>query len=278
MVDFFAEVPVDKFIAFRKNTENCRQTIEDEERFLSENPISFHYHPTLTANGVELRNKSGHGELWLPESCREDGSEEDVQAKYIVEHYGFDLSQIWVIRRCTFPSDTKIEEITSLSLKMERTPEAFSGIHFTDPCVGDTFEFIHPVHNTKHTLTVTEYKADEIEQSKFASNEWIFPTHMTAMGYTITPDLSRSEVSIRDCANGDSPRRKETASKPNGDFCSAIGVIRSADGPTAVMVGSAQSAEMHTACSSLYFEKQDRVEWRMSFRVKMIADTEVELL
>ena len=282
VVDFFAEVDPEAFIAFRKNAEtafhNGRPTEEDEEQFLHMNPSSINFHPTIIVNGVELKNKSGHGDAWYPESCRDEGTEEDVRAKYLVEHYGLHLSRIWIIRRCTFPSEAKIGEITSLSLKMARSPETFSGIHFTDPKVGDTFDFTHPVHGTEHTLTVVEYEADEIDQSKFGDSEFVFPTHMTAMKYTITPDLPREEVSVRDCANGDSPRRK--APDPNGGhmFASAIGVIGSADGPTAVMVGVPQAAKVHTACSGLYFEKQDSVEWRMSFRVKTVEDAEIQLI
>lgn len=117
-----------------------------------------------------------------------------------------------------------------------------------------------------------------MDQSKFASDEFIFPMHMTAMQYTITPDLPREEVSIRECGNGDSPRRKETTPKPGCDFCYAIGVIRSVDGPTAVTFGVWQEAEVRTACSGLYFEKQESVEWRMSFRVKMVEDAEIQLI
>nr|MBQ4318288.1 hypothetical protein [Clostridia bacterium] len=92
------------------------------------------------------------------------------------------------------------------------------------------------------------------------------------------PDLPREEVSVRDCSNGDSPRRKETAPKPGCDFCSAIGIICSADGPTAVTVGTPQEAKVHSACSSLYFEKPKSAEWRMSFRVKTVEDAEIRLM
>lgn len=282
VVDFFAEVEPEKFLKFRKDAEKGfhrgRHSEEEEEKFLRMNPISINFQPTITVNGMELRNKRGHGDSWIPEICREKGTNENVRAKYLVEHYGFNLSKIWIIRRCTFPSDTKINEITSLSLKMVRSPENFSGIHFTSPNVGDSFSFTHPVYGTEHTLTVVEYAAEEVNLNKFADSEWIFPTHMTAMRYTVTPDLPREEIGVRDCANGDSPRRKESAPKPNCDFCSAIGVIRSSDGPTAVMVGVPQSAGVHTACSGLYFEKPESVEWRVSFRVKTVEDMEIQLM
>ena len=42
----------------------------------------------------------------------------------------------------------------------------------------------------------------------------------------------------------DSPRRKETATKPGCDFWSAMSIIRSVDGPTAIMVGVPQEAKV----------------------------------
>ena len=282
VIDFFAEVDTEKFIAFRKEAEAAfsrgRSTEETEEQFLRMNPSSINFHPNITVNGAALRNKSGHGDAWYPQSCLEEGAEEDVRARYLVEHYGFDPSKIWIIRRCTFPSDTQIHEITSMSLTMERGSENFSGIHFTDPNVGDSFSFTHPVRETEHTLTVTEYQAEEMDQSKFGESEFVFPTHMTAMRYTVTPDLPRDEISVRDCRGGDNPRRKENAPNPGCDFCSAIGVIRSADGPTAVAVGVRQEVSVHSACSSLYFEKQDCVEWRVGFRVKTVEDLDIVLI
>lgn len=282
VVDFFAEVEPEKFMAFRKEAEAAfsrgHYSVEDEEQFLRMNPSSINFQPGIVVNGVELRNKSGHGDAWYPEFCRDEGTEGDLHAKYIVEHYGFDLTKIWIISRCTFTSESKIEKINSLTLKMVRSPENFSGIHFTDPKVGDTFDFTHPVHGTKHTLTVVEYEAEEMDQSKFADSEFIFPTHMTAMQYTITPDLPRDEVSVRDCSRGDSPRRKAPDLNGGHMFASAIGVIRSADGPTSILVGGKQETAVHSASFGLYFEKQDSVEWRVGFRVKMVEDVEVELI
>ncbi|MBQ8401226.1 MAG: hypothetical protein IJX14_04775, partial [Clostridia bacterium] len=68
VVDFFAEVDAEKFIAFRKEAEtalqNGRPTEEDEEQFLRMNPSSINFRPSIVVNGVELRNKSGHGDAW----------------------------------------------------------------------------------------------------------------------------------------------------------------------------------------------------------------------
>jgi len=282
VADIFAEIPPEEFLQFKEDVLSgagaARLTEEDEEKFRRLNPVNVDFHPTLTVNGAELPNKRGRGETWFPASCRDSGAEEDVRAKYIAEHYGLDLSRIWVMRRCAFLSETGIETITSLRLKMEGDAEFYPGMHFTAPAVGDSFSFPHPVRGTEHTLTVTEYAQQELNSAGLDNEEFTYPTRMTVMRYTVSPDLPREEFSVRDCAHGDSPRRKETAPAPKWDFSSSIAVIRSSDGPTAVIIGDTQSAGMHSACSALYFEKRERVEWRMSFRVKTVEDAEFDLL
>lgn len=282
VVDFLAEIETDEYLKFRQDAEEVmnrgRLTEEEEEILRRRNPAGMMIQPKITVNGTELQSRRGRGETWIPQSCLDAGEAVDMRAKAIAEHYCFDLSKLYVIRRCSFPSETKIGEIVSLCLKMMGEAEFYQGIHFTDPHVGDSYTFTHPVRGTEHTLTVTEYDAEEMDQDKFASDEWIFPTHMTAMKYTVTPDLPRDEIGVRDCAHGDSPRRRESAPKPDCDFCSAIAVIRSSDGPSAVIAGVPQVPDVHSVCSSLHFERQDSVEWRVGFRVKTVEDMEVELL
>jgi len=285
IVDFFAEIDPEDYLTFRRDADTIMNhgsiTEEDEEKLRRMNPAGMVIRPTVSVNGTELQSRRSRGEVWIPQIYLDylgESQEEDIRAKAIVEHYGFDISKIYVIRRCSFPSEINISGITSFYLKMKGDADLYNGIHFTDPHVGDSFAFIHPVRGTKHTLTITEYEANEIDQDKFVSDEWLFPTHMTTIKYVVTPDLPRDEISVRDCARGDSPQRKESTSNQDCDFCSAIGVIRSSDGPTAVTVGVPQIPEVYSACSALYFEKQDSIEWRMCFRVKSTEDISVKLL
>ena len=72
--------------------------------------------------------------------------------------------------------------------------------------------------------------------------EWEYPTHLTAMTYAVSPEISRRELQIRDCG-GDRPRRilpREPEDRflpeAKNDVCvmagaSAIGIIGGATGP-----------------------------------------------
>ena len=117
--------------------------------------------------------------------------------------------------------------------------------------------------------------------------EWEYPTHLAAMTYAVSPEISRRELQIRDC-RGDRPRRilpRETEDRflpeAKNDVCvmagaSAIGIIGGADGPTAIFM--AGKGEPRCTFSSLYFEPGKPVEWRMRFYEKRVEDLEVRLL
>ena len=129
----------------------------------------------------------------------------------------------------------------------------------------DTFDVTYPIHGIEHKLTVLEYEADEIGQSEFCDSEFVFPTHMTAMKYTVMPDLPSEEVSVRDCRGTVLDIRKLCRSR------AVISVPRSA--------GSVpQTPEVYTTCSGLYFVKQESIERSMSLRVKTVENVEIELL
>jgi hypothetical protein len=61
---------------------------------------------------------------------------------------------------------------------------------------------------------------------------------------------------------------------------SSVGIIGEADGPSAIFIAGNNSKEQakHTACSSLYFLPQSKVEWRMKFYVKETKDISLEIV
>lgn len=105
-------------------------------------------------------------------------------------------------------------------------------------------------------LTVLEYQEEEMDRKAFEApedmeqeerrrllrrmGEWEYPTHLTAMTYAVSPEISRRELQIQDCG-GDRPRRilsREPEDRflpeAKNDACvmagaSAIGIIGGAD-------------------------------------------------
>ena len=53
------------------------------------------------------------------------------------------------------------------------------------------------------------------------------------------------------------------APEAQNDFC--VGIIGGADGPVAIVTGSAQG-RLHIACSSLHFAAAGHIDWRVGFR------------
>lgn len=112
-------------------------------------------------------------------------------------------------------------------------------------------------------------------------------THLTAMTYAVSPEISRRELQIRDCG-GDRPRRilpREPEDRflpeAKNDVCvmagaSAIGIIGGADRAHGHFHGGEGRAVRHLFL--LYFEPGKPVEWRMRFYEQRVEDLEVKLL
>ena len=226
------------------------------------------------------------------------------EERRLLEHYGLDPAKAWSMNRWSFSWATKRPpKLRSLSLTMKRDRVCIPGIRFTVRGPGDQIPFIHPSTGERHVLTVLEYQEEEMDRKAFEApedmeqeerrrllrrmGEWEYPTHLTAMTYAVSPEISRRELQIRDCG-GDRPRRilpREPEDRflpeAKNDVCvmagaSAIGIIGGADGPTAIFM--AGKGEPRCTFSSLYFEPGKPVEWRMRFYEQRVEDLEVKLL
>ena len=57
-----------------------------------------------------------------------------------------------------------------------------------------------------------------------------------------------------------------------------VAIIGGADGPTVIFLANGSTAKCRTACSSLYFEEQKNIEWRMEFQVKTMEDIVMKIV
>lgn len=266
-----------------------RFTPEEQEQWMAENPTQVSCDVKTTVNGRELRCRSGIGFGWTPDSCRPESerwrSQQDWEAIWLMEHYGLDQERGWLFNRDCFPWTTKSKPaLKTLSLSLERNAKAVPGPRFTVSGVGDTVEFVHPVTGEAHTLRVVEYEAREMN-SRGLPPEWEYPAHYTALSYTVEPELPREALTVRDRAQGDAPRPKppkELAAVIGGADGSAaavsVGIIGGADGPTAILLANGKAGRPRAACSALYFDPPEQVEWRMVFYQKTVEGMTVELL
>ncbi|MGN0712145.1 MAG: hypothetical protein ACI4LJ_00080, partial [Anaerovoracaceae bacterium] len=244
-------------------------------------PLCLHFNPRLELNGHELRTSHGCAVTYNP--CLPDGTGIELEAKWVVEHYGLDTSYGWVICRDSFPWASKRRpEIRTLSLTMEQQLVSIPGPHFTVKAPGDSFRFVHPVNRAAYTLTVQELEQQTMPKNCFDSGRWLYPTQFTVMTYTITPEASE-RITVSDCAESDKPLEVTSAEDSfdptvTGDTA-IIGIIGGADGPTTIAFGGSSQGKLCAACSALHFEPvQHDIEWRITFHEKRYIDCSIKLM
>lgn len=247
-----------------------------------ENPLSIDFSPHFFINGKVVQVKHGCGINWIPAGCIAEGMENPREAKQLIEHYRLDATKAWSFHRwsCLW-STLKKPTIKSFKLRLERCLEPINGIHFRNPTVGDQITFVHPITHTEHILTVVEYEKQELMSRAFAHEEYEFPTHYTAMTYTVEPELSDKNFQIEDCLDNDAPRRRpgKTYEPQAGYDACSIGIIGGAHGPIALILSNGRQNKVvhHAALSALHFEPKDDIEWKMIFREKPMEDIEVDI-
>lgn len=286
VLDFCMRVDPEKIRDFLKKwnldweNDSCEHfTREQQLQMEWENPLCFDYKSSLQLNGKRLEMDHGCSTGFNP--CLPDGITNELEAKWAIDHYGLDSAYGWVIYRNAFPWATdRRPEIKTLSLTMEQQPGQVPGPHFKVHAPGDSFTFAHPISGETHTLTVEEIEQETLPRNSFGADRWVYPTHYTAMCYTLVPEPAE-DLTILDCDAGDRPLeigREDGISLAASNDC-FVGIIGGADGPTALVFGGSARGKPHTACSALHFDPVlDDVEWRIVFHVKQFGKVSISLM
>lgn len=269
----------------RKHIPDGPASQEDIERMDAECPLNIHLRCTAKINGSDGRFCGGSGMVWMPPLPGEGDGYRD--AKWVLEHYGFDTNYAWIINRDNYRwhDDTR-PELNSLEMTITQRPVSLSGTHFKTPVEGNTVEVQHPLSGKTYTLTIENLKQVEADMRNVQSMGLEFPTKYTWMEYRIQPELGANQYRIMDCKQSDEPRpmkitRTEEPAEVqiNGEAVS-IGIIGGADGPTAVFMSrsTGEASQLRMAASSMRFEHVDEVEWRIVFLEKLYPDMKVTVL
>lgn len=251
-----------------------RLTREQQMQMESEDPLRLHFNPRLELNGHPLRTTHGWSVVYDP--CLPEGEGCQPEAGWAVDHYGLDTAAGWAIYRFAFPWPGKRRPpVKRLLLTMEQEPAAVPGPHFTARAPGDVFRFVHPVRRTEYTLTVQTLEGQTLPEGAFGGDGRRYPTHFTAMQYTLSPEAS-GQMTISDCADSDRPLEitaPDHGFAPSARSDACVAIIGGADGPTAIALNSSLRGRPHTACSALHFQPvgQDIV-WRITFYEKQYED------
>lgn len=266
VADLCVKVDSEALKKFSVRLKNGCSDIEEEE-----NPLCIEFTTHIKVNGKELKESCGYSEYHIPqELVSEELEDSSPKAKRVVVCYGLEENCAWVIWRQSFLWVTaKKPKINSLELKLERAPTRKEGIRLKNPQKGDSFEFVHPFFGTRHTLTVCEYENCVAD----LASKFYIPNRFTQMVYTVNPPISAKNFSVVDCRQSDSPEPQCS------EEMSAIGIIGGADGPTTVFFGipDEKFENRSVAYSSLTYEPQSKIEWKLVFWEKTSEDIETVL-
>lgn len=112
VVDYLMEVepePVKAFVKKWHMFEAKEQPLshEEHEQLREEHPLNIEFRSVISVNGADIGYKQGCGVYWIPKECLPDDVETELEAKWILEHYGFNLNKAWAVHRVSYPWSEK---------------------------------------------------------------------------------------------------------------------------------------------------------------------------
>ena len=274
VLDLAKQVPAEAVRRFAEKwapLEGAELTPEQNEQVMRGSPFHDEIRAELVLNGRVLRSRGGCGFAWSPDA------EQDAAERTVIEHYALDPAENWQLWRFHFPCSRP--ELRTLTLQLAAQPVWLPGPRFTAQ-PGLRLPFRHPASGKAYMLRVLALAPEAVEAAALPAFA-AYPTQCVRMEYTVSPELSPSVFCIRDAAPGDPPRMKRPADAggavPVGG-AACIGIIGGADGPSRVFVTGGRPEGRQLACSSLYFELPERIEWQAECAVVPRGEISEKLL
>lgn len=271
VIDFLKRVPTDQIKAFiekyhlNTNSGYADFTPEMQMRIDAGNPLSVDIKPEVTLNGKPLQSAGGSGYYWNP--LFPEMNQSDTKAA--IQHYGLSPEYGWTLNQWSFKWNTKRPpKLTSLDVTMVRQKTAIPGPHFMAAAAGETVQFLHPISNVLHTLTVKKVEQHTIDTSRLLLQDVEYPSKCVAIAYTISPGLPQHSIQVQDTVPSDDPRQKNKDPQNHTKIGSATSLA-------AILPGE---SETYTACSALHFEPAKDVEWCIVFHEKLKEDILISLI
>lgn len=285
ILDVCAKIPIEDMAAFLRKWNQERRlslkTPEEYEQLDADNPSCRDFTVEMSLDGAPLTLRMSSNLNWYPEIVFQMGNENPAQdeewendkaAEKLMEAYGCDRGSCWHFGRLSY--DWKEEPVLSpqeISLTFQARTFSVTAGHFTTgaSCDGTEIRVLHPTTGQEYTLMLHGCEQTRQSFADIGAKGMIYPECFRILSYSITPEIDRSLFSIRDCADGDRPRKGNAPKESCSD---------SSDGPTAVfMAYKSDTPDRLAAASSLHFEPVEEIRWRMVFEIKSKDDMEIRL-
>lgn len=285
VLDICAKISLEKTLLFLQKWNRERglssHTPEEFEQMDADNPGGREFLVDICLNGEPLTIRMGSSLRWYPPAAfAASGMEEaassnpsgtetaytaedwrnDRNAELLTTAYGCDRECCWYFNRLTY--DWGKEPVLSpqnVSLRFKERPFPVTTAHFTTglSCQGQQIKAAHPRTKQEYTLTLHHCEQTRHDFSGIGAEGLRYPEYCQILTYSVSPEIERSLLDIRDCAESDPPKSADAA--PGSHAC---------DGPTAVFMAWKDSApDRRTAASSMHFAPVSETQWRVVFQV-----------
>lgn len=289
VLDICTKIPLEDMIFFLKKWDKKRRlslhTQEEYELIEFDNPASREFTVDMQLNGSPLTCRMGSSLRWYPSDIFQTEAPEekipnDREAENLMMAYSCDKSCCWHFMRLVY--DWNKEQVftpQNISLLFSARPLSVTTEHFTTDIscnivktTNSTFHGLsrciktaHPGTGQEYTLTLHGCEQTQTSFAKIGKKGVIYPEYSQVLSYSVSPEIDRDLLDIRDCSEGDHPRMADAPDKSSRS-----------DGATAVfMAGKNPVLGRRAACSSLHFEPVTEVQWRIVFQVKNKEDIEI---
>lgn len=297
VLDVCAKLETADMAAFLKKWNKDRRlslkTREEYEQIEAENPGSRNFRVETNLNDIPLKLSSFSSINWYPESVfrmgnetcaptRTDEWDNDPDAEKLMEAYACDRECCWHFERLNYCwTEAPVLLPREIALTFQAEAISVTAGHFTTfteasgqlrvsseaPAAasspteigkeGNTVKTIHPVTGREYRLTLYECEQTRHSFDHIGAEDMSYPEYCHMLSYGISPEIDRRLFDIRDCADGDQPRKKEVSEKSGGS-----------QGATALfMAGKTAVPHRQMAASSMHFEPVSEIRWRMVFQI-----------
>ena len=247
------------------------------EQIQKEHPLNMDFHSKLFVNDTQLRQAQGCCVYWIPKECMPEDLETETEAKWVLDHYGYDYEKAWAVHRISYPwTEKKPRTVRKLEIQLEREMVKIPSKPFATPEKGKAQEILNSVTGVTHTLIVREYEEKAMDPNHFPDESMEWPTHYSVMTYTLFPELE--DVYLKDACQGDSPRSKQGNQHQGATSVGIIGLRPKAEDGEDYYHPDGTAAKLRVCCSSMYFEKPAKIEWELTFKEKRVPDIKVKLI
>lgn len=287
VLDVCAKIPITEMATFLKKWPKERRlslrTHEDYEQIDADNPGSQNFLVEMSLDDIPLQLGSGSTINWYPETVfrlgneaptptQEDEWKNDKAAETLMEAYGCDRESCWHFGRFHFSwKDEPVLSPHNVTLDFQAKQIPVTSGYFTtitnttDQQNEKTIKTTHPVTGQEYTLTLYDCEQCRHSFADIGAKDMLYPEYCHVLSYCVSPEISRELFDIRDCAESDQPRKKESPEESCNE-----------QGATAIfMAGKSAFPERRMAASSMHFEPVPEIRWRMVFQIRAKANLEI---